>query len=63
MLSCPAEKLKELLSSDSGADLAEYALLAALLAILTVSALGDLGEKHVRKLYLTLCLALKSAWK
>lgn len=57
------QMLNLLLVSESGADLAEYAVLAAFVAVLTLAALGDFGEKHVRKLYLTLCLALKNAWK
>jgi pilus assembly protein Flp/PilA len=44
-MNCFAQLLRDFLNEDSGQDLIEYALIAALIAVAAISALRGLGNK------------------
>jgi Flp pilus assembly pilin Flp len=58
-----AQALHSLAVSESGADMLEYALIAALVALLTLNAVAEFGDKHLLKLYTDLAKDFKSAVK
>ena len=58
-----ANLLVSLAESECGGDVLEYALLAALLAIVVIKSLTLFGDKRVLKLYTTLATDLQKDFK